>query len=944
LAVADPVKPPPEEAMSGPLQKPLPKTYAPQAIEEPIYRFWEDGGFFAASDTSDKRPYCIVLPPPNITGALHMGHALTATVQDMLIRWRRMQGLNALWLPGTDHAGIATQMVVERQLRGEGTDRHQLGREKFLERVWQWREQYGGRITEQHKRLGASLDWPRERFTMDEGLSRAVREAFVRLYERGKIVRDNRLINWCVSCRTALSDVEVDRDRPEPGEMWSFAYPLADGGEIVVATTRPETMLGDTAVVVHPDDERYQEHVGKQIKHPFQDRTIPVVADEILADPELGTGAVKVTPAHDPNDFECGKRHDLELIDILDDSGTVNENGYPFAGLDRFEAREQVQAKLDEKGLFRGREDHEYAPGRCLRCRTVVEPKLSEQWFVDTDEMAADAMQAVRDGRTAFVPQHQQHRYFEWLEKKIPWCISRQLWWGHRIPAWYCDDCGAITVAREDPTACAECGSASIRRDEDVLDTWFSSGLWPFSTLGWPDDCETLRTFYPTSVLETGYDIITFWVTRMMMMGLALMDEVPFHEVLLHPMIRDQDGNKMSKSRGNVIDPMDVIQGIELDPLLDKTRGYTLPEREIENAVIYQREHFPRGFPECGTDALRFTLAAYTGQDQDIRFSVDRVEGYRKFCNKIWQAVLGFSLPHIEGLAREAGVPEPASLADRWILARLAQVADEVNAGLEEFRVGEVTQLLYHFFWDELCSWYIELQKPVLTGDDEASREAGRRVLGHVLDASLRMLHPLMPFVTEALWQELPRGADAPASIMLARFPTAKDGRPDDEARRRAEQLMKTIAAVRTVRSEYNVAPSKGVALTVLTDDRELAGLLEQSEHLLAALAHVESLAVAGSGSKRPPGCATVVAGEAELLVPLKGVVDLDAEQARLAKEKARAEKDIEIASKKLANDKFVARAPAEVVAKERERMDEAHARLDKIAVALTRLEEVNQA
>jgi len=930
--------------MAKPLTGELPKTYEPAVIEQSIYRFWEDGGFFAAADESDQPAYCIVLPPPNITGALHMGHALTATVQDMLIRWRRMQGKNSLWLPGTDHAGIATQMVVERQLRGEGTNRHEVGREKFLERVWKWREQYGSRITVQHKRLGASLDWPRERFTMDEGLSRAVREAFVRLHERGKITRDNRLINWCVSCRTALSDVEVDRDKPEPGEMWSFAYPFVDGGEIVVATTRPETMLGDSAVVVHPDDERYKQLVGKPIKHPFQDRTFKVVADAVLADPELGTGAVKVTPAHDPNDFECGKRNDLEFIDIFDSNGVVNENGAPFAGLDLFEAREQVKAQLTAMGLDRGREDHEYAPCRCLRCRTVVEPKLSLQWFVDTTEMAESAMQAVRDGRTEFVPKHQEHRYFDWLEKTIPWCISRQLWWGHRIPAWYCDDCNEITVARDDPSACAACGSSSIRQDEDVLDTWFSSALWPFSTLGWPDDTAALSTFYPTAVLETGYDIITFWVSRMMMMGLALMDDVPFDKVLLHPMIRDQDGNKMSKSRGNVIDPLDVIEGIALDDLVNKTHGYALPQQEIDNAVTYQSEHFPRGFPECGTDALRFTLAAYTGQDQDIRFSVDRVEGYRKFCNKIWQAVLGFAMPHLEELAPVDGVPEPATLADRWILARLAQVAEEVDTGLEEFRVGEVTQLLYHFFWDELCSWYIELQKPVLTGDDESRREAGRQVLRHVLDASLRLLHTLMPFVTEALWQELPKTASAPASIMHAGFPTPNEGRVDDDARKKADQLMKVIAAVRTIRAEYNVVPSKSISLLALTDDAELNALLIESEPLLAALARVEELTIGATESTRPRGTATAVVGETELLVPLKDIIDLDAERQRLGKEKAKSEKDIAFAEKKLGNDKFVSRAPAEVVAKERERMDEARARLVKIDEALARLDEVEEA
>jgi len=923
---------------------PLPKAYEPSAIEKPIYEFWERGGYFAAADTSDRPPYCIVIPPPNVTGALHMGHALTATIQDMLIRWRRMQGHNTLWLPGVDHAGIATQMVVERQLRKEGISRHDIGREKFVERVWQWKGQYGNRITEQHKRLGASLDWPRERFTMDEVMSRAVREAFVRLYEKGRITRDNRLINWCVSCRTALSDVEVDRDKPEPGEMWSFAYPLADGGgEIVVATTRPETMLGDTAVAVHPDDPRYRGLIGKRVRHPFQDRTFPIVGDPILADPAKGTGAVKVTPAHDPNDFLCGSRNGLEFIEIFDDAGVLNENGAPFAGLDRFEAREKVKAALTEKGLLRGRADHEYAPGRCQRCRTVVEPKLSLQWFVDTSEMAQSAIDAVREGRTEFVPKHQEHRYFDWLEVKLPWCISRQLWWGHRIPAWHCD-CGAVTVSRKDPTACATCGSAAIRQDEDVLDTWFSSALWPFSTLGWPEETPALKTFYPTSVLETGPDIITFWVSRMMMMGLALMGEVPFRKVLLHPIVRDQDGNKMSKSRGNVIDPIDVMDGITLDAMIEKTRALTLPQAEIDSAIRYQKERFPSGFSECGTDALRFTLAAYTGQDQDIRFSVDRVEGYRKFCNKIWQAVLGFAMPHLEGIVPAAGVPTPSTLADRWILSRLAEVADEVGKGLEEFRVGDATQALYHFFWDELCSWYIELLKPVLSGDDAEARDKGRRVLLHALDVSLRLLHPIMPFVTETLWQELPHPPDAPASIMVAPFPTAADGRMDPAACAMAARLQEVISAIRAIRSEFAVAPSRGVSVVVRTDDADLAALIGESRALLAALAHIDDAAIIGAQALRPPGSATAVIRGAELLLPLKGLIDLDAEAARLAKEQERAVKDIEFAEKKLSNERFTAKAPADVVEKERQRMEEARGRLAKVAEAIARLDEVRRA
>ncbi len=930
--------------MVKPVNAPLPKTYKPSVIEKDVYAFWEKGGYFVAEEVSDKPPFCIVLPPPNVTGALHMGHALTATVQDLLTRWRRMQGYNALWLPGTDHAGIATQMVVERQLRNEGTDRHALGRERFLERVWEWKERFGGRIQEQHKRLGASLDWSRERFTMDEGLSRAVREAFVRLHEAGKISRDQRLINWCVSCTTALSDVEVDRDKPEQSEMWSFAYELEDGGEIVVATTRPETMLGDTAVVVHPEDERYKHLIGKQVKHPFQDRTFPIVGDDILADPEMGTGAVKVTPAHDPNDFECGRRNDLAFIEIFDDYGIVNENGAPFAGLDRFEARRRVKEALTEKGLFRDRKDHEYAPGRCLRCRTVVEPKLSLQWFVDTTEMADRAIRAVGEDRTRFVPKQQEHRYFDWLDKRIPWCISRQLWWGHRIPAWYCQDCNEITVSREDPTSCGACGSTHIHQDEDVLDTWFSSGLWPFSTLGWPDDTDTLKTFYPTSVLETGYDIITFWVSRMMMMGLWLMEDIPFEHVLLHPMVRDQDGNKMSKSRGNVIDPLDVIEGISQEDLETKTRGYTLQQDEIERAVAYQKRHYPEGFPECGTDALRFTLAAYTGQDQDIRFSVDRVDGNRKFGNKIWQATLGFALPHIKDITPVDGVPEPATLADRWILARIAEVAEKVNAGLEEFRVGEVTNLLYHFFWDELCSWYIELLKPTLMGEDDERADAGRQVLRHVLDVSLRLLHPLMPFITEVLWHELPRAKTAPSSIMVAPYPTAADGRPDDEARLEAERLMAFVSAIRTVRAEYDINPSQEIPVTTYTDDDKLASIVTTNAPLIRALAKGESLDIRPMKDKRIGGCATAVIEGAELLVPLKGIINTEAELKRLNREREKILKTRVGAEKKLGNEKFLSRAPADVVAKERLKVEEAAGLLQKIDQAIARIEEVDKA
>jgi len=919
----------------------LPKTFEPEVFEAAVYAFWEAGGFFHAEDTSSRPPYCIVIPPPNITGALHMGHALTFTIQDMLIRWRRMQGYNALWLPGTDHAGIATQTVVERQLRSEGTDRHALGREKFLERVWAWKAQYGSRITEQLRLMGGSLDWHRERFTMDEGLSRAVRHAFVTLYQSGELSRDRRLINWCPQCLTALSDVEVDRDAPEEAEMWSFAYEIEGGGEIVVATTRPETMLGDTAVVVHPEDERYRELIGRHVRHPFQARTFPIVADAILADPELGTGAVKVTPAHDPNDFECGKRNNLEFIDIFNDDATINENGAPFTGLDRYAARAAVKQAIADKGLERGTRVHEYAPGRCQRCRTVVEPRLSLQWFVDTRKMADAAMEAVRSGRTQFVPEHQAHRYFDWLEPGLPWCISRQLWWGHRIPAWYCAACDFVTVSESDPERCGGCGSADIRQDEDVLDTWFSSALWPFSTLGWPEETPALKTFYPTSVLETGYDIITFWVSRMMMMGLRFMGDIPFHKVLLHPMVRDQDGQKMSKSKGNVIDPIDVMEGISLEDMLAKTRSLTLPDPEIENAVAYQRQHFPNGFAQSGTDALRYTLAAYTGQDQDIRFSVERVENNRKFCNKIWQATLGFAMPNLEGMVPLAGVPEPGTLADRWILSRLAQVADEVNQGLESFRVGDVVNLLYQFFWNELCSWYIELQKTVFFGDDEPLKQQGRNVLRHTLDVSLRMLHPLMPFITEVLWQKLPKPEGAPQSIMTAPFPTPQDGLVDEVALRDANALMAIVTAVRNIRAEYNVPPAKEIAIILRTDSDALGTLLANSRALLRSLAKIDSVDILASDAEMPPACATAMAAGAEVLIPLRDIVDAAAERARLTRERDKVCKEIAQCEKKLSNERFIAQAPPNIVQKEQQRLADAQAQLTRMDAALARLESI---
>ncbi|MDI7269004.1 MAG: valine--tRNA ligase, partial [Myxococcota bacterium] len=691
--------------------------YDPSSFEERIHRFWLDNDVFAAADRSDRPAFCIVIPPPNITGSLHMGHALTATIQDTIVRYHRMQGFNALWLPGTDHAGIATQMVVEKALAAEGLTRHDLGRERFVERVWEWKRLYGGRISEQHRALGASVDWRRERFTLDEGLTRAVREAFIRLYEDGLAYRAERLIHWCPRCRTALSDLEVVHAETK-GELWSFAYPLADGaGEIVVATTRPETMLGDTAVAVHPDDERHRGSIGCAVRHPILGRELPVIGDAILVDPKFGTGAVKVTPAHDPNDFETGGRHGLESIGMLDEDARVTAAGGPFAGMDRFEAREAVKARLTEMGLFRGAREHVHSVGRCQRCETVVEPMLSRQWFVRTKPLAEPAIAAVRDGRTTIIPESWAKTYFHWLEGIRDWCVSRQLWWGHRIPAWYCG-CGRTVVARQDPASCPDCGSVDLRRDEDVLDTWFSSALWPFSTLGWPDDTPALRTFYPTSVMETGYDILFFWVARMMMMGLRLAGDVPFRKVVLHGMVLDAKGRKQSKTRGNAIDPLDVTA-------------------------------------RHGTDALRFTLASYTAQGQSIKLDEKRIQGYRFFCNKIWNAAR-----FAEGALGEEPVgPVQARVEDlgnRWILARLDETVEAVRGALDGFRLDEACAALYAFTWHELCDWYIEWSKPTLYGrepEGAAAREETRSVLNHALDTTLRLLHPVIPFVTEEMWQ-----------------------------------------------------------------------------------------------------------------------------------------------------------------------------------------------
>jgi valyl-tRNA synthetase len=890
----------------------LPKAYQHQEVEARWYRAWmESGRFRADADDRSRPPFCIVLPPPNVTGSLHLGHALTATLQDVLCRWKRMSGFNVLWLPGTDHAGIATQMIVEKDLQQtEGKSRHDLGRAAFLERVWAWKEKYGSRIGEQHQALGASLDWSRERFTMDEGLSRAVREVFVRLHEEKLIYREKKLINWCPRCRTALSDLEVSYQENYQGELWSFAYPLVEpvdpGGqhppgmtEVVVATTRPETMLGDTAVAVHPDDERYRAVVGRKVRHPLLDREIPVIADAVLVDPKFGTGAVKVTPAHDFNDFETGRRHGLPMISVIGPDGRMTAEAGPLAGLDRFEARRRVKEELAAKGLDRGAKPHLLPLGRCQRCETVLEPLLSDQWFVRIEPLARAAIEAVEQGRTRFIPESWTNTYMAWMRNIHDWCISRQLWWGHQIPAWYCPD-GHWTVAREQPRACAHCGLGELRQDEDVLDTWFSSALWPFSTLGWPDQTRDLATFYPTSVMETGHDIIFFWVARMMMMGLHFMKDVPFRVVFLHPMVRDEKGQKMSKTKGNVIDPLDI------------TGKY-------------------------GADALRFTLAALTtAQGRDIKLARERIEGYRAFANKLWNATR-FALMNLAGFT-ETG-EDPARLArtpaDRWLLARLGRAVKGTVDALEAFRFDDAAGTVYQFVWHDLCDWYIELAKETLSGGDAEKKRGAQAVLAHALDTALRLLHPLMPFVTEELWQTLKKAVGASGwaeSIMIAPYPVK--GPVDEAAELSFGPVIGIIDAIRNIRGEMNV-PWKTALRQVEVGSLGPQALItvRQEQGRILRLANVEGLRLREDGrpTERRAASAVTVGEGFEVRVPLAGVVDMAAETARVDKELAKVGADLEGVRKRLANPSFVSKAPPEVVDENRARVEELEAKRAKL-------------
>ena len=869
----------------------LAKTYDPTATEQRWYDAWLAGGYFHA-DEHDPRPrFSIVIPPPNVTGILHMGHILNNTLQDILVRFHRMDGRNTLWMPGTDHAGIGTQNVLEKQLAKEGKTRHDLGREKFVERVWEWKAQYGGTILRQLKRLGASCDWARERFTMDDGLSQAVREVFVRLYEKGLIYRGQRIIHWCVRCQTALADEEaVTTDGGEPGSLWHIRYPGEHGGPgLVVATTRPETMLGDTGVAVNPDDERYRDLIGKRVILPLMQRPIPVVADPMV-DKGFGTGAVKVTPAHDANDFDLGQRHNLPPLSIMTVDGTIAQAGGVYAGHDRFDARQRIVADLEAEGLLEKTEPYRVPIRRCYRCDTIVEPYLSLQWFVKMQPLAVPAIAAVHSGRLRLIPDRWTGVYLHWLENIRDWCISRQLWWGHRIPVWYCDDCGHELAARTDPDFCPTCNSARLTQDPDVLDTWFSSWLWPFSTMGWPEDTPTLRRFYPTDALVTAADIIFFWVARMVMAGYEFMGECPFQDVYLNSIVRDGQGRKMSKSLGNSPDPLDIID-------------------------------------RYGADAMRFTIVSIAPVGQDVRYDPDKTEFGRNFANKIWNAAR-FALMHLgdqidpwAAPSEQTPTPDPrppsSLLPDRWILSRLQATIADTRAALGAYRFNDAASLLYRFIWGELCDWYLELIKPTLYGADETAKQATRRTLATVLDQTMRLLHPFMPFLSEEIWQALPM-ARPTASIVIAPYPQAAGGWRDGAAETRIGQLIEAVTAIRNIRAELGIPP--GTALSVRVAANGNGESVRAVEDFIKVLAKVSSVELVGDGARPHGEPSAVVAGLGELFVPLRGVVDPAAVRERLERDLGKVDKELSGVTAKLARPDFVEKAPGEVVEKERQR------------------------
>ena len=866
----------------------LPKIYDPAESERQIYDAWMAAGCFHAEPDASKKPFSIVMPPPNVTGQLHMGHAMDATLQDILTRFKRMQGYSALWLPGTDHAGIATQIKVEEDLRvNEGKTRYDLGREKFLERVWAWKEKYGNRIVQQQMKLGASCDWDRSRFTMDEGCSKAVRETFCELYDKGLIYKGSRIINWCPHCLTALSDAEVEYT-DKPGHLWYIRYPLADGsGDVVVATTRPETMMGDTGVAVNPEDEKLKHLIGKKCILPIMNREIPIVGDE-YCEIGFGTGAVKMTPAHDPNDFEVGLRHNLDVIRVIADDGTINENGGKYNGMDRYACRKAIVADLEAEGYLIKTEDYSHNVGTCYRCHNDVEPLISAQWFVKMAPLAKEALRVVKDGTIKFVPERFTKTYTNWMENVHDWCISRQLWWGHQIPAWICDDCGHINVSRTDPTKCEKCGSEHLTREEDVLDTWFSSALWPFSTMGWPDtEAKDLNYWYPTSVMVTGYDIIFFWVARMIFSGMEQMKKEPFKTVFIHGLVRDDKGRKMSKSLGNGIDPLEIVE-------------------------------------KFGADALRFNLITGNSPGNDMRFYTEKCEAMRNFANKIWNAsryvlmnltVTDCTLPSASELETE----------DKWVLAKLNDLIRDVTDNMESFELGVASAKIYDFIWDTYCDWYIELTKARLYGENERSKQTAQRVLVYVLDKLLRLLHPYMPFITEKIWQALPVEGEF---LMLAEWPKYDPALAFETERNAMESVMDAIRAVRARRAEMNVPPSKKTTLYIVSENGDV---FRQGKGFISRLAYADDVEVSAQAPEGFEEMVSVVTHDAKVYIPLSQLVDMDKERERIAKEKADAERAIACYSAKLSNENFVSRAPEAVVNAERAKLAKAEALLKQL-------------
>lgn len=862
-------------------EKNIPTTYDPQQVEPKLNKFWEESGFYHAEVEKDKKPFCIVMPPPNVTGALHMGHAMDNTLQDILTRWRRMQGYNTLWMPGTDHAGIATQAKVEEQIAKEGLSKYDLGREKFLDRVWEWKELYHSRIASQLRVLGSSCDWERERFTMDDGCSAAVQKVFVDLYRKGLIYQDNYIINWCPKCHTTISDIEVEHEE-QGGHFYHLRYPVKHSDEyIYLATTRPETMLGDTAVAVHPEDDRYKHLIGKSVILPLVGREIPIIADEYV-DPEFGTGVVKITPAHDPNDFEVGKRHNLPQINVMNLDGTMNAEAGKYQGMDRYDCRKQILKDLEEGGFLLKVDDHTHAVGQCYRCSTVIEPMISKQWFVKMKPLAEPAIEAVKDGRIRFVPERFTKVYLGWMENIRDWCISRQLWWGHRIPVWYCQDCGELICDTETPAKCSKCESEKLEQDPDVLDTWFSSGLWPFSTLGWPEKTPELEHFYPTSVLVTGRDIIFFWVARMIFMGMEFMKDVPFREVFIHGLILDSQGRKMSKSLGNGVDPLEVIE-------------------------------------KYGADTLRFMLITGNTPGNDLRFHFDRLDNTRNFANKIWNASRFMMMNLTDFNPEEVG--QNYSPADRWIMSRYNETVTEVTRNLEKYDLGEAARVMYEFIWNEFCDWYIELSKPALYGKkDEVSKKTAQYVMWYVLSNTMKLLHPMMPFITEEIWQHLPHEGE---TIMLQKWPEYDPALTDNEAVENMSVAMDVIRAVRNIRGEMNVPPSRKADIIFAANSdanyRALSEVMEYIEYLAGASSVILEKAL----DTKPENAMSAITRGIEIFIPLKGLIDFEKEIARLKKESDVLEKELARVNGKLNNPGFVDKAPADVIEKERAKQKE---------------------